>query len=119
MNVKPNKVLDSRFNLFEVIGAFTLIISLFFIGYEINLANKIAQVETEWEMFNSYASYNELHIEKPEFFIAKPISEYTEIDKIRKTSEFYRLLNIWLAAETAYSSGMISEATYPYNFGRC
>ena len=56
MNVKTNTLLDCGWNLFEFIGAFTLIISLAFIGYEVSLANKITQVETEWEMFNSYAS---------------------------------------------------------------
>jgi hypothetical protein len=98
--------------LLELAGAATLIVSLIFIGYEIRLANRIAQVETEWEMFNSYASYNELHIEKPELFIEKPIQEYTESDIVRKQAIFYRFLNVWLAAETAYSNGMISEATY-------
>ena len=49
----------------EMAGAVTLIISLIFIGYEIRLANRIAQVETEWEMFNSYAAYNEMRIEEP------------------------------------------------------
>ena len=47
----------------ELIGAITLIISLIFIGYEIRLANRIALVETEWEMFNSYAGYNEMAIQ--------------------------------------------------------
>jgi len=40
----------------ELLGAMTLIASLIFIGYEIRLANRIALVETEWEMFNSYAA---------------------------------------------------------------
>mgnify|MGYP006098815371 CR=1 FL=1 len=98
--------------LLELAGAFTLIVSLIFIGYEIRLANKIAQVETEWEMFNSYAAYNEMCIDKPELFVEKPIAEYTVIEAVGKQAQFYRSLNIWLAADTAYSNGMISESTY-------
>ena len=98
--------------LLELAGAATLIISLIFIGYEIRLANRIALVETEWEMFNSYAAYNEMAIEQPELFAERPISEYTETEIAGKRSQFFRTLNIWLAAETAYSNGMISEATY-------
>ena len=96
----------------ELIGAITLIISLIFIGYEIRLANRIALVETEWEMFNSYAGYNEMAIQNPELFVERPISEYTETEILGKRTQFFRTLNIWLAAETAYSNGMISEATY-------
>jgi len=98
--------------LLELAGAATLIISLIFIGYEIRLANRIALVETEWEMFNSYAAYNEMAIEQPELFAERPISEYTETEIVGKRTQFFRTLNIWLAAETAYSNGMISEATY-------
>ena len=96
----------------ELIGAITLIISLIFIGYEIRLANRIALVETEWEMFNSYAGYNEMAIQNPELFVERPISEYTETEILGKRTQFFRTLNIWLAAETAYSNGMISEANY-------
>ena len=96
----------------ELIGAITLIISLIFIGYEIRLANRIALVETEWEMFNSYAGYNEMAIQNPELFVERPISEYAETEILGKRIQFFRTLNIWLAAETAYSNGMISEATY-------
>ena len=98
--------------LLELAGAATLIISLIFIGYEIRLANRIALVETEWEMFNSYAGYNEMAIQNPELFVERPISEYTETEILGKRTQFFRTLNIWLAAETAYSNGMISEATY-------
>ena len=98
--------------LLESVGAATLIVSLIFIGYEICLANRIAQVETEWEMFNSYAASNAMRIEKPELFIEKPIGEYTEAESISKQAQFYRSLNIWLAADTAYYNSMISEATY-------
>ena len=96
----------------ELIGAITLIISLIFIGYEIRLANRIVLVETEWEMFNSYAGYNEMAIQNPELFVERPISEYAETEILGKRTQFFRTLNIWLAAETAYSNGMISEATY-------
>ena len=68
-------------------GAVTLIISLIFIGYEIRLANRIALVETEWEMFNSYAAYNEMRIEEPELFVGK-INELTELELIRIRARF-------------------------------
>jgi len=98
--------------LLELAGAMTLIVSLIFIGYEIRLANRIALVETEWEIFNSYAAYNEMAIQQPELFAERPLSEYTETEIVGKRTQFFRTLNIWLAAETAYSNGMISEATY-------
>jgi len=96
----------------ELAGAATLIISLIFIGYEIRLANRIALVETEWEMFNSYAEYNALRIEKPELFVEKKINELSELERISIRAQFYRTLNIWLAAETAFNNNMISEATF-------
>ena len=70
------------------------------------------QVETEWEMLNSYAAYSATHIDEPELFVEKPIAEYTEIEALGKQAQFYRSINIWLAADTAYSNGMISESTY-------
>ena len=96
----------------EIAGAVTLIISLIFIGYEIRLANRIALVETEWEMFNSYAAYNEMRIKEPELFVEKRINELTELELISIRAQFYRTLNIWLAAETAFTNNMISEAAY-------
>jgi hypothetical protein len=96
----------------EMAGAVTLIISLIFIGYEIRLANRIAQVETEREMFNSYAANNALRIEEPELFVEKKINELSELERISIRAQFYRTLNIWLAAETAFTNNMISEATY-------
>ena len=90
----------------EIAGAVTLIISLIFIGYEIRLANRIALVETEWEMFNSYAAFNEMRIEEPEIFVGKKINELTELELISIRARFLRTLNIWMAAETAFTNNI-------------
>ena len=53
-----------------------------------------------------------MRIEEPELFVEKKINELTELELISIRSQFYRTLNIWLAAETAFNINMISEATY-------
>ena len=63
-------------------------------------------------MFNSYAAFNEMRIEEPEIFVGKKINELTELELISIRARFLRTLNIWMAAETAFTNNMISEAAY-------
>ena len=53
-----------------------------------------------------------MRIEEPELFVEKRINELTELELISIRAQFYRTLNIWLAAETAFTNNMISEAAY-------
>ena len=56
-------------SLFEIVGLVTVLVSVFFVGYELRQANKIARVETEWQLMNTYASWDEAIISCPECFI--------------------------------------------------
>ncbi len=42
----PNSIIPKP-SLFEIAGLVTVLVSLFFVGYELRQANKIARVETE------------------------------------------------------------------------
>ena len=104
----------SKPSLFEIIGLTTVLVSLIFVGYELRQANKIARVETEWQLMNSYAAWDEATISCPECFTAK-VSENMEVmspEWARNQSIIYRALNTWQAAEIGYDEGLLSERTF-------
>jgi hypothetical protein len=104
----------SKFNLFEIIGVTSILASLFFVGYELRQANKIARVETEWQLMNSYATWDEGIIACPECYVPS-FSENMGVSTPefnRNQSIIYRAINTWQAAEIGYDEGLLSERTF-------
>jgi len=111
----------SKSTFLEIGGMVAVVMSLLFVGYQIQQANRIAIVTTEYELRNNYSSLNELIIGNQELAqlfvnISQPDYEMTAIEEVRMVELANRLLNIWLAIETAYDNGMLSEHFFNATF---
>lgn len=103
--------------LFEVASVVSVVISLLFVAFQIQQANRIASVTNEIEVRNATSSLNELVLENPELIelLNKLQQEDVELTPIElTTTRFYmfRLLNQWFAAEAAYKNGMLPEESF-------
>ena len=96
----------------NIIGVFGVIVSLIFLGYEAREANKLARVETEFQLMNNYAAWNEGVIECPECYTASFDEDMPQSEYWRNLSLVYRALNTWQASEVAYDNGLVSERTF-------
>ena len=56
MQVKSTSIV----NIIEILGIITVIVSLLFVAYEINQANKIAMVDSEKAIWENFSAINEL-----------------------------------------------------------
>ena len=63
MQVKSTSVV----NIIEILGIITVIVSLLFVAYEINQANKIAMVDSEQAIWENFSAINELIMGNTEF----------------------------------------------------
>ena len=57
----------SILNILEVLGMATVILSLLFVAYEINQANKIAMVDSEQAIWENFSAINELIMGNTEY----------------------------------------------------
>ena len=99
-------------SLFEIVGLVTVLVSVFFVGYELRQANKIARVETEWQLMNTYASWDEAIISCPECFIQSASAFSSTTEYMRVQSIIYRAINAWQAGEIGYDEGLLSQRTF-------
>ena len=113
MQVKSTSVV----NIIEILGIFTVIVSLLFVAYEINQANKIAMVDSEQAIWENFSAINELIMGNTEF--AQLMHNMTDEDAVFSDNDLEkvralvrRLTNAWSAAENSYNSGMLTEQTY-------
>ena len=105
--------------LVESIGVASVVLSLLIVAYQIQQSNVIAQVTTEYEIANNYSEWNESQYE-PETAknLARIFQDPTDFvdrefeDQFVLYSYAARSFYIWLAAEKAYLTGMLSERTY-------
>ena len=56
MQVKSTSIV----NIIEILGIITVIVSLLFVAYEINQANKITMVDSEKAIWENFSAINEL-----------------------------------------------------------
>lgn len=104
----------------EGIGVAAVVFSLLIVAYQIQQANIIARVTTEYEIKNNYSEWNEsmyTNIETSDnlarlFGQSADIEDLELKDRIVLYTWVSRSIYIWSAAETAYESGMLSEETY-------
>ena len=111
----------SMARIFEVTGILAIVISLLFVAYQIQQANLIARVTTEYEIRNNHAEFNESIFTNPEvatFFgemFDPPVeSSMSQGEFLQGFSFAIRSINVWTAAESAYDNGMLSEDTYNF-----
>jgi hypothetical protein len=107
----------SILNILEVLGMATVILSLLFVAYEINQANKIAMVDSEQAIWENFSAINELIMGNTEYAelmhkMTNEDAEFSEGDLEKVRAFVRRMTNVWSAAENSYISGMLTEQTY-------
>ena len=107
----------SIIGIIEVAGIITVILSLAFVGYEINQANRIAVVNSEQAIWGNFATINELIMSNTEYAdlmheLTNEDAEFIEADLEKVRAFVRRMANVWSAAENSYNNGMLTEATY-------
>lgn len=107
---------DSR-KVIEAIGLLAVVFSLLLVAYEIRQANRIAVVNTEFELRNSYQATNLALLDNPDMvdFMVRMQTSGAPLqgpDEVRARIWTYLRLNAWLATAIAYENGVATEATY-------
>ena len=86
----------------NVVGVFAVIASLIFVGLELRLTRQLAIIDTEWQLMNNYASWNESVIECPECYVANYNEEMGWGHYWRNYAIILRAINTWQGSEIAY-----------------
>ena len=103
--------------LIEIAGAMAVVVSLLFVAYQIQQANRIALAMAEIEIRNNYAQVNELVISDPELTKIfdkgqKNPQDLTDIEKMKLRAWVSRIYNIYSAIDIANANGLATEETY-------
>ena len=101
----------------EAIGVLAVVVSLLLVAYEIRQANRIAVVNTEFELRNSYQETNIAALTNPDmvefmFRLQSGGQPLEGPDEIRAIVWTYIHMNSWVAMALAYESGVSTEETY-------
>lgn len=107
----------SRFQLIEIAGAISVVLSLLFVAFQINQTNQIARITTELETRSIFAELNADLQTNSEFasLLAKsqePSFAPTPGERFQLSGWAYRYMNVWIASETAYDNGLLPETSY-------
>ena len=105
--------------IIEIVGITAVVLSLLFVAYETQQANRIAMVTNVTEIYSNFSSINEFTAGDAEFVgvlikarHASDVSELSEVEIRRLNSWVRRLFNVWFPATIAYQNGMLAEETY-------
>ena len=108
-----------KFQIVEVVGVIAVALSLLFVAFELQQANRIARIATNNEVYASFAAINEAVMSDPEFVDlllrsadTSGNSKLSEVDRARLRSWVRRHLNVWLPATIAHGHGMLTDQTY-------
>jgi hypothetical protein len=100
-----------------IVANLGVVAGLVFLAVELQQANRIAIASTEIEVRNNFSSVNET------FYVNREVAELMEkttdpnatlsdAEVFRIGSIVRRLMNAWLAIETAYANGLVPESTF-------
>ncbi len=103
--------------LLETIGLLAVVFSLLLVAYEVRQANRIAVVNSEFELRNSYQATNLALLTDPamvDFLLRTntPGQSLDGPDGVRARAWVYINLNAWLAAVLAHENGVTTEQTF-------
>lgn len=103
--------------LFEATGVLAVVLSLLLVAYEVRQANRIAVVNAEFELRNSFHATNIALLSNPgmvDFVVLMQTrgQSLEGADGVRARAWTYLSLNSWLATALAYESGIATEETY-------
>lgn len=101
----------------EAIGLLAVVLSLLLVAYEIRQSNRIAVVNTEFDLRNRYQATNLALLTDPEMvdFLVRMRTPGVPLegpDQVRAAAWTYLSLNTWVATALAYESGVTTEQTY-------
>ena len=101
----------------EAIGLVAVVVSLLLVAYEVRQANRIAIVNTEFELRNSFQETNLALLTNPDMaqFLVRTNTSGELLDGpdgVRARAWVYSNLNSWLAIALAYENGVTTEETY-------
>lgn len=96
----------------NIFGVLAVIASLIFVGLELRLTRRLAEIDTEWQLMNNYASWQEAVIECPECYTANYSEDMGYGEYWRNLSLVLRAINTWQGSEIAYENGLLSERTF-------
>lgn len=101
----------------EVIGVLAVVLSLLLLAYEVRQANRIAVVNTEFELRGQFQETNLALLSNPDMmdFLLRMRTSGVPLegpDEIRAIIWTYLNLNVWVATALAYESGVTTEQTY-------
>ena len=107
----------SRIQWVEIVGVISVVFSLLFVAYQIQQANQIAVVSNELDIRENFASINEILMTDRAF--ASLLNKSTDPNYAATAEEqeqlrglVLRMMNVWMAAETAYVNGMLPEESF-------
>jgi len=94
-----------------------VLVGIIFLSLEIQQSNRIATANTEIEIRNNFSSVNESIYSDPYVSdLLVKLGDHQAIlgdsEKLRFGSFIRRMMNVWLAIETAYENDMAPEETY-------
>ena len=101
----------------ELTGAAVLVITLVYLARQIRQSNQIAIASTEIGVRNAFGSINESIYSNPavaDLFakVSNPDAKLTPAEEVQVLNIVLRLLNSWLAIETAYANRIVPRETY-------
>ena len=101
----------------EIVGALSVLATLLYLALQIRQSNRIAFVTTEVEIRNNFSAMNEALMGNSDVIalLARLEDENVELsreDLLRAELWWNRLLNGWIAAETAFDNGMLPQGSY-------
>ena len=98
----------------EISGVSAIVFSLLLVGYQIQQANRIAEATTTYEIVRDVNHFNEIGMTDPTFaalLVKLGNKEFSPTAQEAKQAQLlaYRFLNIWIAQEEIYRSGLSTE----------
>ena len=100
----------------EIISAIAIVISLIFVGIQVNQSNNIASAESLRESTQMYlVAYDSFINEESTAFMRKGMNDYNQLSKDEK-GRFFNLMIKYISAfdtiHKSYDSGLLLEGTY-------
>jgi hypothetical protein len=107
----------TTFQVIEIAGVLSIVLTLLFVAYQIRRTNQIAVVTAEMETRNNYSGLNEAMAGNKDLaiLVEKTLDSAFQPEQGEETqlrSLAFRFMNIWLASEVAFKHKMLPQASF-------
>ena len=103
----------------ELAGFVGVMLSLLFVAFQIQQANKIALVANVSAHYASFSAINELMMSDPELTpllvrsqSSRDLSDFSQSERMRLESFIRVLANTWIPANIAYNNGQLAPSSF-------